>query len=107
MTRFKHYNICIGDQYFEVTGRSEDAEIVKDEYLVNNPLAIYKFYKSPSSRKSAIWEEWCDWAVQNNARIIISGGNHNFFTIYGTIWTDEHVYAIRITARHQTAKIIS
>ena len=70
-----------------------------------NRVEIFEVYGRPSQRKVNIWLYWCDWCERMNKQgykcgIEISSHSCNFFSISGSLRTEDEVYDLQITYAH-------
>lgn len=92
----KNKTINIGNEYFTLHTRTT-VDASKLGNYSNSTADIYKFYEKPSKAKVSIWNEWVEWAKENNAEISIASGNHHTFTIQGKVTVDNVLYYVYIT----------
>lgn len=94
----------IGGQYFEViNGKEQEFAMYSQNDYSDSYDKIHDVYGRPSQAKVEIWHEWWVWAHENNAIIRIGSHNCNFFSIYGTVYTNNGTYNLWITASHNRA----
>lgn len=102
--RFKHYDLTIGGETFEVCGETD----MNTMFYGNDESQIYEVYGKPSVYKVGIWKSWCEWAKANNAQLDITSHNCMAFSIRGFIEQNGVRYLLWITKCYNRAyKVIA
>ncbi len=90
----KKERITINGETFTVEGTTDTFYSVS---WGNDERDIFEAYGRPSQTKIAIWRDWCKWAREVGASLVIASHNCFRFTIRGNVEYNGKMYNLYIT----------